>query len=258
MNITAELQIKYREFFRYDTDFEYALMFDHMPIVQGENINYLYKLLENESSYEFSYDEHKTTFQIFADEYEMLVAVLPTGDFITFTINKSNNKRSNYRRMMQQIVMYQHLLDFGILPEDNTLEQNYYQFQQMIKSRSRSLDLEALLPTEKRREVYKPFFKNEDELEKWLDYPESKETVTLMSDFLDQYLNSLQGHRSIVSFEKSGLKYTVKSNNYNFVLLVLHFGDVSLYTINKKTRQPANLSRAMRIQAVKNLIDRYL
>ncbi|HWL25794.1 MAG TPA: hypothetical protein VNR38_18935 [Ureibacillus sp.] len=258
MKITAQLHQKYREFFIDDTNFEYAMMFDHMPIVQGVNINYLYDLLENESSYDFTYDEDNTTFRIDVDDYEMRIAVLPTSDYVTFMINKSTNKRSNYRRMMQQIVVYQYLLDFGILPKDNSFEQNYYQFQQMIKTKSRSLDLEGLLPTNKRREIYKPFFKNEVELEKWLDYPESKETVTLMSDFLDQYLNSLLGHRSIISYEKNGLEYSVKSNRYDFVLLVLHFGDVAAYSVNKRTGEPANLGRAMRIQAVKNMIDKYL
>lgn len=135
------------------------------------------------------------------------------------------------------------------------------QFEKELGQLVNVMGIENLFPKESRAEEYRPYFKDEESLEMWLDYPDDKDdlkTVALNKLFLENLLEKLESERAIEFYERDGTEYKVRTSRYDVYMKLLHFGDVAQYTVNRKTNRKANYSKSMFRYAIQNNLEKYL
>ncbi|MED4551901.1 hypothetical protein P9305_04150 [Lysinibacillus capsici] len=134
------------------------------------------------------------------------------------------------------------------------------QFEENLNQMVNLLGIESLFSEKNRKDEYRPYFKTEEELEKWSNYEDEEglKTVTINKIFLESLLDKLETAKAIDFYEVEGAEYKVRTPRYDIFLRLLHFGDVVQYTVNRKTNIKGNYARAMRRYAIQNNLEKYI
>jgi len=105
------------------------------------------------------------------------------------------------------------------------------------------------------RDNYSEFIKDDRELQFVLALEEDSQ-VNLILHSLENHLQMNKVSGNVENFTIDGNRLEIETSRYNIFLLVLHNGDVCQYTINKRTKKPANYSRRMSyFSAIETLND---
>lgn len=110
MKITEELIQYYLPYFKRREDLEKALIFKASAFDQKKNKS----AVERQSKLSIQYSQEATGV-IYTNLYEVYFAILPTGDFVYYTVNKKTNRKGNYCRVMKLESIYNHLIKLGVL-----------------------------------------------------------------------------------------------------------------------------------------------
>ena len=132
------------------------------------------------------------------------------------------------------------------------------QFKDYLKQMGEALDVKSFFAEDTRKEDYRPYFKSEEELNKWVSFPEDMNHVVANKLALEQYLCELESEGAIEYYDQDGATYEVRTARYDIYLRLLHFGDVAQYTINRKTNKKANYSKSMLRDAIYNNLVKFL
>lgn len=105
---------------------------------------------------------------------------------------------------------------------------------------------------------YSEFIKDNGELEFVIGMKDDTERVNQVLSVLKKYLEFKKAVGDVESFSIDENRIEIDSLRYNINMLVLHNGDVSQYTINKKTKMRANYSRRMIFESVLDTLEKYI
>lgn len=105
---------------------------------------------------------------------------------------------------------------------------------------------------------YGEFIKDDNELKFVLGTEKDPEKVVLVLQFLQNHLQLNKTLGNVENFSIEENRIEIETSRYTIYMLVLHSGDVSQYTINKRTNKPANYSRRMFFNSALDTLDNYL
>ena len=132
------------------------------------------------------------------------------------------------------------------------------ELEDFLKRMGEELDIKTLFAEVTRKEDYRPYFKSEDELNKWVSFPVNINFAVLNKLILEEYLCKLESDGAIEYYDQEGATYKVRTSRYDVYLRLLHFGHIAQYTINHKTNKKANYSKGMFSHAIYNNLVKFL
>lgn len=121
VNITEDLIQYYLPYFNRKEDLEKAFIFKASIFDQKKNFAFIKSAVERHSRFSIQCNQEATGV-IYTDKYEIYFAILPTGDFVYYTINNKTNRKGNYCRVMKLESIYNHLIKLGVLDENISFE----------------------------------------------------------------------------------------------------------------------------------------
>ncbi|QFG00441.1 hypothetical protein PB01_17435 [Psychrobacillus glaciei] len=86
----------------------------------------------------------------------------------------------------------------------------------------------------------------------------SEEGLSIQYDFLEMYLNMLTEQPDYGIIFKDERTYTIETPKYIVRVAILDSSDYCFYTINKKTEQLGNYSRALGYNAFCNKLEKFI
>lgn len=122
MDLTEELLQYYLPYFKSIEEVEKALFFRESTFDQTKTFTFVKNAVEKYSKFAMDSTQEETGV-INTHLYEINFAVLPTGDFVYYTVNKKTHKKGNYHRIMKLESIYKHLIKLGILDENISFEE---------------------------------------------------------------------------------------------------------------------------------------
>lgn len=114
MKITEELIQYYLPYFKRREDLKKALIFKASAFDQKKNFAFIRSAVERHSNFSIQCSREATGV-IYTNLYEIYFAILPTGDFVYYTVNKKTNRKGNYYRVMKLESIYNHLIKLGVI-----------------------------------------------------------------------------------------------------------------------------------------------
>ena len=108
------------------------------------------------------------------------------------------------------------------------------------------------------KENYEEFISDEYEMSFVLGLDEEPRMVEQRYEELIRVLEKLEENKNIIAFSFKENRFEVETQRYFIYLLILHYGDVCQYTINKQTRKRANYSRRMFSEPVVNTLNKFV
>lgn len=110
------------------------------------------------------------------------------------------------------------------------------------------------------RELYSEFIKDEYKLEFVLSLEEEPRIVSQILSTLEKHLKFLVKKGEVETFSLKENRFEIDTQRYVIYILVLHSGDVYLYTMNKKTNYKANYDKRMGLdsEAVLNMVEKFI
>jgi len=107
------------------------------------------------------------------------------------------------------------------------------------------------------RDNYSEFIKDDRELKFVLSLKED-ENVGHVLHALNHHLQMNKVSGNVENFTIDGNRLEIETSRYNIFMLVLHNGDVCQYTINKRTKKPANYTRRMSFFSTLETLNNYI